>query len=375
MTTKHIHIIVFDIPYPATYGGAIDVFYRIKSLAQLGIAITLHCFYKDELHHYEQLESLCRKVYYYPRQTTWKQMLHMRPYAVVSRRDQSLLKHLLQDNDPILFEGLVSCDLLSHPLLANRKKYLRECNIEHDYYYALSKAARSCNSKLYFLVDAIRLRFFERNVRHASAVFAIAHQDEQHFRSHYPNLPVIYLPAAHPDSEVVVPSGIGSYILYHGNLDVAENYDAARIIASDIATQLPDTQFIIAGRYHNHVLDDIIGKQANVQWIPNPDSNQMKQLIVDAQIHLLITRQATGLKLKLLNVLYNGRHVVVNSAMVTGTELASVCHIADDKRELADLCRQLSATPVTAQQIAQRKQLLAQYYDNKKLGLTLLNNL
>ena len=184
-----------------------------------------------------------------------------------------------------------------------------------------------------------------------------------------------YLPAAHPDSEVVVPSGIGSYILYHGNLDVAENYDAARIIASDIATQLPDTQFIIAGRYHNHVLDDIIGKQANVQWIPNPDSNQMKQLIVDAQIHLLITRQATGLKLKLLNVLYNGRHVVVNSAMVTGTELASVCHIADDKRELADLCRQLSATPVTAQQIAQRKQLLAQYYDNKQLGLTLLNNL
>ena len=181
MTTKHIHIIVFDIPYPATYGGAIDVFYRIKSLAQLGIAITLHCFYKDELHHYEQLESLCRKVYYYPRHTTWKQMLHMRPYAVVSRRDQSLLKHLLQDNDPILFEGLVSCDLLSHPLLANRKKYLRECNIEHDYYYALSKAARSCNSKLYFLVDAIRLRFFERNVRYASAVFAIAHQDEQHF--------------------------------------------------------------------------------------------------------------------------------------------------------------------------------------------------
>ena len=76
-----------------------------------------------------------------------------------------------------------------------------------------------------------------------------------------------------------------------------------------------------------------------------------------------------------IRVNQNKAMVVVNSAMVTGTELASVCHIADDKRELADLCRQLSATPVTAQQIAQRKQLLAQYYDNKQLGLTLLNNL
>ena len=29
----HLHIIAFNVPYPANYGGVIDVFYRIKALA------------------------------------------------------------------------------------------------------------------------------------------------------------------------------------------------------------------------------------------------------------------------------------------------------------------------------------------------------
>ena len=32
--TKEIHIITFDIPYPANYGGVIDVFYKIKALKE-----------------------------------------------------------------------------------------------------------------------------------------------------------------------------------------------------------------------------------------------------------------------------------------------------------------------------------------------------
>ena len=40
-----IHIISFDVPLPANYGGVIDVFYKIKALHKAGIKIKLHCFY------------------------------------------------------------------------------------------------------------------------------------------------------------------------------------------------------------------------------------------------------------------------------------------------------------------------------------------
>ncbi len=28
---EHIHLISFDVPFPADYGGVIDVFYKIKA--------------------------------------------------------------------------------------------------------------------------------------------------------------------------------------------------------------------------------------------------------------------------------------------------------------------------------------------------------
>jgi len=64
---KHLHIISFDIPFPANYGGVIDVFYKIKNLANAGIKIHLHCFEYGDRKHSSELESICYRVYYYPR--------------------------------------------------------------------------------------------------------------------------------------------------------------------------------------------------------------------------------------------------------------------------------------------------------------------
>ena len=36
-TDYHLHVIAFDVPYPANYGGVIDVFYRVKALSEAGV--------------------------------------------------------------------------------------------------------------------------------------------------------------------------------------------------------------------------------------------------------------------------------------------------------------------------------------------------
>ena len=41
---KFIHVVSFDVPYPANYGGVIDVFHRLKALHKNGYKIILHCF-------------------------------------------------------------------------------------------------------------------------------------------------------------------------------------------------------------------------------------------------------------------------------------------------------------------------------------------
>ena len=44
MPEKRLHIISHDVPWPADYGGVVDLFYKLKALHAEGIKIKLHCF-------------------------------------------------------------------------------------------------------------------------------------------------------------------------------------------------------------------------------------------------------------------------------------------------------------------------------------------
>ncbi len=373
--TKYLHIVSFDIPYPANYGGAIDVFFRIKALHDAGVNVILHCYYKGELHYEPILEQLCYKIFYYKRKTNIWQNFSLRPYAVQSRPTNELLQYLLHDDYPIFFEGLVCSQLIDHEKLKNRLRFFRECNVEHDYYRQLAKASSSIVNKTYFYIDAVKLYFFEKKLAHATVIFALAHQDEAHFKKHFPNVPVVYMPCFHSHENISSLAGKGDYILYHGNLSLAENDRAAQYIVSHISTQLPNVPFVIAGFHATKKLRLLIQKHSNVTLVNTPSEEQLNDLIMNAQVHLLITFQATGLKLKLLNVLYFGRHVVVNDAMVEGTELASLCAIGQNDVQLIELCRRYFVQDFTNDDICRRQQLLQQSFDNEHLLRTLVSTI
>jgi len=374
MSLKRLHIVCFDIPYPATYGGAIDVYYRIQALYEAGVQVTLHCTYKGALVHHPELEKLCRNVYYYPRKTGIKSLMGLlgcEPLTVYSRPNREILVHLTEDEAPILYEGLVSCGTMSAPQLHNRKKYFRECNVEHDYYHALAKATASLWEKCYFHLEARRLKRFESTLNAAQGIFALAHQDEAHFKSEFPHIATYYVPCFHSNTSVSSPIGMGKGILYHGNLNVAENRKAAEYIIRNIAPQLPDIPFIIAGRNDGHGFATF---SSNIQCVFNPNDTQMKALVEQAQVHLLVTFQATGLKLKLLNALYQGRHVICNTDMVCGTELANLCHVAHTGKQLALLCQECYSQPFSIQEKEQRTDQL-QSFHNAQLIQTLLHDM
>lgn len=340
------------------------MFYSLQALSRAGVEVTLHCTYKGALTHYPQLEELCREVYYYPRKTSLRAHLSLLPYGITSRENPELLTRLLADNDPILFEGLVSCGYIAHPALAHRNKIFRECNIEHDYLRALAKATPSLWKKLFFYIEAWKQQRYEPLLQHASSIAAVAHQDEQHFKDLFPQLPTCYIPSFHAGQTVCSPTGKGDYILYHGNLQVAENEHSALWLLEQVIPLMPDIRFIIAGRNPSMRLQEAVAALPNVQLEANPDEVRMNELIQEAHIHLLPTFQGTGLKLKLLNVLYDGRWVVVNPPMVYGTDLAPLCQIVTTPQETAATCRALMNRPFSKQEKKQRQTLLGQIYNN-----------
>ncbi|MDZ7777970.1 MAG: hypothetical protein U5L09_21325 [Bacteroidales bacterium] len=110
----------------------------------------------------------------------------------------------------------------------------------------------------------------------------------------------------------------------------------------------------------------------NITIVENPDNDAMSRLIREAQVHVLVTFQATGLKLKLLNTLFNGRHILVNPKMVAGTMAENLCVTANDEFELQRKVMQLMETPFDEHTLSERKRLLEKYYSNNNNATTFI---
>lgn len=358
-----LHIISFDVPFPADYGGVIDVYHKVRALHREGVRVILHCFQYGRSEAPE-LEKLCAAVYYYPRKTGWRSQLSVRPYIVQSRRSEALVHRLLQDDHPILCEGLHTTSLLSDPRLRHRKIYVRTTNVEHTYYRHLAMGERNPVKRLFFRIESWRLKRYEETLRRAAAILAISPPDAQYFAGRFGADKVAGIYAFHQYDEVVSQPGKGEYILYHGKLDVAENFNAVMQMLP-LFRQFHGMPLRIAGMHPPPFLERAIARVPNARLIANPDPDTMQQLISNAHAHLLLTAQPTGLKLKLLAALFKGRYVIANPTMVEGTGLETLCEVGRTPEELVQCLEKLSAQEFTANIAIQRAELLSLHFSNQ----------
>lgn len=360
MNSKHLHIISFDVPYPADYGGVIDVFYKIKALHQTGIKIHLHCF---EYGRSEALvlERICEKVYYYKRKMNKTSLFNSLPFVVATRASEKLLKNLLRDEHPILFEGLHCCYHLNDELLSKRLTIVRTHNIEHDYYKNLEKVEKSFFRKIYFRKEAKKLERFESILNKATHVVAISRNDTKQLSERYKN--VHHVTAFHPNEHVKIKEGKGEFCLYHGNLEVGENNEAALYLVKEVFSKI-NTPLIVAGRKPSAELAAVIANYSHIQLKSNISTKEIDDLISNAQINILPTFQATGIKLKLLAALFNGRYCIVNSPMVANTDLEGLCSINDSPEEMIKEITNLYEKPFNMEEKQKRELILSEKFSN-----------
>lgn len=357
---KHLHVISFDIPLPANYGGVIDVFYKLKALASLGVKIHLHCFEYGRKES-EELAELCESVHYYHRSTTRSNLFRRKPFIAVTRSSEELMQRLLVDDYPILFEGLHTCYHLPDDRIESRFKIVRTHNIEHHYYSNLAKVEKDFFKKYYFLNEVGKLERFERTICNAQLIAAISKPDTKYLGEKYSN--VHHVSAFHPNDKVEISEGFGKYCLYHGSLEIGENNEAALYLVNKVFSKI-DVPFIIAGNRPSKELRDLVEKHKNIEIRTGLDTAAIHALISEAQINVLPTFQATGIKLKLLAALYMGRHCLVNSYMVKNTGLESLTRVEDTPKRLISAVKSLFSEEFSVSNIAKREDVLHQRFCN-----------
>ena len=361
---KQLHIVTHEVPWPPDFGGVIDLFYKIKALQQFGIKIKLHCFTNKRSPN-KILDKYCESVHYYPRRKGLSALSLKLPYIVQSRISEELLARLSADQLPILFEGIHSSFYLNQLSTAHRKIFLRVHNVEHLYYQRLAKHEPNPLKKMYYLIESRLLRNYEAETIRNTISLPVSSRDEDYLRTVYDAGSVHWLPVFTPWDSVVSESGTGAYCLYHGNLAINENDKAARWLIQKVFHNT-EVSFVIAGYAPSAQLQSLCGKVKNVKLVSDPSDAELLLLVKNAHVNVLPSFNTTGVKLKLLNALYNGRHCVANTDTVSGAAVDECCVIAETAEDFKRKITELMSRPFTTGDIRRRNEVLQNSYNWEK---------
>src|SRR5450432_2591571 len=246
------------------------------------------------------LKTICEQVYYYPRRTGHKGFSHHLPYIVCSRSNPELLERLLQ---------------------------------------------------------------YERHIASGWPILAVTQTDADMAAGTYQSKNISVIPVFLPFQHIESPQGTGCYCLYHGNLSVDENEKAVIWLLENVFNDLP-IPFLVAGKNPGSKLRRTVAKYKNCCIVSDPNDQELKDIISKAQLHVIPSFNCTGIKLKLLNALFNGRHCVVNANAVEGTGLKEVCHLAEGANGFKRVIENLYERPFTFLDLQYRREKLQNQYDN-----------
>jgi hypothetical protein len=268
----------------------------------------------------------------------------------------------MQDDYPILMEGIHCTYLLNDERFNERKCFVRLHNVEFIYYRHLFQFTKSVFKKAYFTRESKLLRKYETSIVNKATFIPVTQKDGYAYRD-LGCEKTAFLPLFLPEWKVKTPEGKGSFCLYHGDLSVPENEKAAAWLMESVFKG-SDIPFVIAGKNPPDRLQKLVHQKSTVCLIANPDATEMQDLIFKAHVNVIPSYNATGIKVKLINALYNGRYCLANEATVVGSGLEKACVIASDAKSFTSAIERLYAQPFTAEDVALRSQVMDKLFDN-----------
>ncbi len=342
--TDHLHIVLLTAPSPADYGGVFDLYYKIPALSKRGIKIILHYFDYKEGRGVQGLERYCEEINAYDRSAFIKSLLTLKPYIVSSRINEELINRLNRDNYPVLLEGIHCTGIM--PYINKQKKIIvRMHNNEEAYYKNLTGGEKNLLKLFYYNYDSFLLSYYQKNLSTNATYAFVSGVDQQFFKEKYNLENEVFIPCFLPWQNISTETGKGNYCLYQGNLSVPENIEAVLWLAQNVFSKI-DYSFIIAGKNAGAIANDLTSN-SKISVVNNPTNDELSHLIKNAQIHVLPSMNSTGVKLKLLHALFNGRFCLSNYKGVAGSGLENAVTIAETSEDWITAIEELKTIEYT----------------------------
>jgi glycosyltransferase involved in cell wall biosynthesis len=369
--SNRLHIVCLDAPSPPDYGGAIDMYYKVKAIAETGKKIVLHYFMYKNNRGVGELAELCEEVYSYSRKGIFSIGNFKLPYIVNSRISSELIERLNKDHDPLILEGLHTSGII--PFLNNPGRVvLRMHNEESGYYSNLAHAETSFFKKIYFKREARLLRNYQLGLQKSIRIACLSTSDREIFEKEYGISDLHFIPCFIPWQQFSIMTGKGDYCLFHGNLAVSENIQAVIWLIEKVFG-LVEIPFVISGSSIPPIIEEKIKGLHHIKLVPDPSIEALEDLIRHAHINVLPSLNTTGVKLKLLHALFSGRFCITNHEGIKGSGIESGVHIAETADQFRTKVIELMNTDFIQENIEARKNILPLY--NNRTNAEKLNAL
>ncbi|UOK41252.1 MULTISPECIES: hypothetical protein [Flavobacterium] len=364
MNEKVLHIVSFDNPYPPNYGGVIDVFYKLKALHSIGFAIHLHCFVKEIPSEFDELEKLCKSIYFYEITNSPFHFFSALPFSVISRGDRRLAENIAKTEAPILFEGLKTTCSVYDSRIKNHRKILRLQNIEEDYFNGISKSENSLLKKIAFKLEAMKYTKYKDVFSKFDEVITLSKFENEKARQFCEKS--TYVPVFHGNDTVLPLEGFGEYSIYHGDLNTSDNRKCV-VFLIDVFRKLPHRKLVIASGSNEDFVQKLIGGSENIQFVKLNDFEQLKTMLQKSHISISWSFQKSGTKLKAINSLFNTRFCIINENIIDDTVVSDLCVTAKNDEELIAQIEALSEKSFS--DYPRRKEVLENYMSDTNNAL------
>jgi len=209
----------------------------------------------------------------------------------------------------------------------------------------------------------------------ANSIICVSNYDRDYYKNLFSNMKNIYTVFPfHADNDFMIDNSKGNYCFYHGNLSVNENIDAALYLINEVWSKIENINLKIAGKNPPQSLINLVNQLDNIDLIPNPTDSELIKLVRQAQINVLYTDQATGLKLKLLKVFFNSKFIILNSKMIWGMGLDNNnLIIADNSEKFSEAILNYFYKDFDINDLETRKKMIDSKFNNTENAKRILN--
>ncbi len=229
------------------------------------------------------------------------------------------------------------------------------------------KAENSIIKRAYYFIEANKLKKWEHKLSNVDIILTLSINDERYYKNLFPKKDVINTFPFFNNDINIKPNfkTKDKYILFHAKLSVQENIDAALYIIKTIAPKI-DARFIIAGLEPDASIISAANSVENIEIKANLSESNMQSLLNNAHINILTTKQSTGLKLKLINSLYQSKYIIANNEMLSGSGLDKLVEIANTSSEIISKANELLKKSFTEIDYEKRMKMIPKEYYNEK---------